>query len=264
MRKRKVNIPLKPLFFVLAVFIFLIFISGYILQLLTTADYFKVKDVAGGEGLNAEPLYLKGKNIFLLNLARESLYIARFCPDCLKVKVARILPDRIFVEFVKRRPVALVKLYRYFAVDQNGVFFNISQEPKDLKLPVITGLETKISAINPGEVSKVKELSLAISIIKETDKFRNLRDYPIQRIDVSGLDNITILIPVYPDNLTYNNWLPPGRQKILEVKISEGNIVERIAVMSGLINQERNNLANIKYIDLRFKEPVIKFQDVVK
>jgi putative ubiquitin-RnfH superfamily antitoxin RatB of RatAB toxin-antitoxin module len=52
------------------------------------------------------------------------------------------------------------------------------------------------------------------------------------------------------------------KQKILEVRISQGNIVEKVAVMSGLMNQERNNLANIKYIDLRFKEPVIKFKDV--
>ena len=51
---------------------------------------------------------------------------------------------------------------------------------------------------------------------------------------------------------------------MLEVKISEGNIVEKIAIMSGLIKQEKGNLDKIKYIDLRFKDPVINFQDAVK
>jgi hypothetical protein len=48
----------------------------------------------------------------------------------------------------------------------------------------------------------------------------------------------------------------------LEVKIGQDNVKERIAILSGVIAQSRNDLANIKYIDLRFKDTVIKFNDV--
>jgi hypothetical protein len=264
MRKRKVNILFKLLFIVLAVFIALALIIGYLLQVLTTSDYFKVKNVSDAGELNVELSYLKGKNIFILNLPQESINIAKSCPDCLRVRFTRILPDRLFIEFVKRKPLALVKLYRYFAVDEDGVFFNTSQGPESLSLPLITGLEKKIPGIDPGRICKVKELTLAIAIIKEANKFRNLTDYPIQKIDVSAADDIAIVIPIDSAKATYHDLQAPAGQKILEVRISQGNIVEKIAVMSGLINQEKDNLANIKYIDLRFKEPVIKFKDAVK
>ena len=261
MKKRRVNIPVKPLFFIMVFFIAPVFITGYIWQALTTSDYFRIKDISGVNVSSTDFSYLKKKNIFLLHLPGESINIAKSCPDCLRVRLARVLPDSIFVEFVKRNPVALVKLYRYFSVDQEGVFFDSAQDTQDSGLPLITGLEAKLSGIKPGKECKAKELILALTIIKEAGKFCNLRDYRIQRIDVAGADDLTIFIPVDLGTDVYRNWQVPKAQKILAVRISQGNIVEKVAVMSGLINQEKNNLGNIKYIDLRFKEPVIKFKD---
>ena len=261
MRRRRVNIPVKPLFIILAALVVAAFIIGYARQLLTTSDYFRVKDVAGPDLSSGEISRLKGKNIFLLDLPGEAMNISKSCPDCLRVRLARVLPDRLFAQFIKRNPVALVKLYRYFAVDQDGVFFESSLSPQDSGLPLITGLEGKLSGIKPGKGHKSKEMFLALAIIKEAAKFRNLRSYRIQRIDAVNADDITIFIPVGPEPALYLDWQAPQRQKILEVKISQGNIVEKIAIMSGLINQEKERLGDIKYIDLRFNEPVIKFKD---
>ena len=262
MRKNKVNFRVRFLVFILIILLALLFILGYIWRILSTADYFQVRDVTVNQVSNIDLSYLKGKNIFRLNLPGESANIARFCPDCSRVRLARIIPNRIFVEFIKRRPIALIKLYRYFAVDADGVIFYSSLQPQDSGLPVILGLETKIFGPKVGNRYDNKELSVALLILKEAGKNRLFRDYKIQKVNVTGIDNITIQIPILQGQDTYANWKTPDKEEFLEIKIGQGDIGDKVAIMAGLINQEKRNLNNIKYIDLRFKEPVIKFKDV--
>lgn len=269
MRKRKSNFPAKPLVLVLIILLALFFILGYIWRVLTTSEYFLVKDIVSKEVLNVDLAYLKGKNIFTLDLAKEAAVIFKSCPDCQRVRLARIIPNRIFVELIRRKPIALIKLYRYFAVDEDGYIFSSSVKTDDPllsgaqgALPVITGLETRIFGPKPGFKYENRELAVALLILKETARTPVFRDYRIQKINIAGIDNITVQIPITPAQTAYNNWKAPGKIEFLEVKIGQGNIRDKLAIMSGLINQEKQNLGNIKYIDLRFNETVIKFKDV--
>lgn len=269
MRKRKVNFPVKPLILSLIILLALFLVLGYIWRTLTTADYFKVKDIVTKEVLSTDLSYLKGKNIFGLNLPKESMNIIRNCPDCSRVRLARILPNRIYVEFIRRKPLAFIKLYRYFAVDENGVIFYSSMQPDESSLPtgqadlpVILGLETKIFGLKPGIRCETRELATALLILKEAARNRLLKDYKIQKVDITSIDNITLKIPLTQQPGAYADWKAPKKNEFLEIKISQANIRDKIVIMAGLINQERHNLEDIKYIDLRFKEPVIKFKDV--
>ncbi len=263
MKRHKDSFPVKPLFLsvIIAIIIAVGISIGYMHKVLTTSDYFNVKGIISREELSSDFSYLKGRNIFTLDLNGESSNIARKCPDCLRVRLSRVLPDRLFVEFIRRKPVALVKLYRYFVVDQYGVFFGSVPNPGSLNLPLVTGLETKLFGITFGKKYVTKELVLVLNIIKEFNKSLLMKGYQIQKIDVGTADDITIFIPIGPNKNGYSQWQVPGKENILEVRISQGNILEKIAVISGLINQEKYNLGNIKYIDFRFKEPVIKFKD---
>jgi cell division septal protein FtsQ len=261
MRKRKVNFPTGLFVFGVIILLALAFILGYIWRVLFTSDYFRVKGVIANQASTIDFSHLKGKNIFSLSLPRESENIARSCPDCSRVRLARIIPDRIYVEFVKRQPIALIKLYRYFAVDADGYIFSSSLEPQDSGLPVILGLETKIFGPKAGNRYNNRELSVALLILKEAGKNRLFRDYKIQKVIIAGVDNIAIQIPISLGQNTYANWKAPGKNGFLEIKIGQGDTRDKVAIMAGLINQEKNNLESIKYIDLRFKEPVIKFKD---
>jgi len=260
MKRKKLNIPPKITFLAFIVFVFTLAL-GLIFSLFTTADYFKIKEVIVLDKPDKELMHLEGRNIFLIDLHKESELIARSSPDCSKVNLVRIFPDRIFVDFVKRKPVAMVQLFRNFVVDENGVLFEAYPGIQEQTLPLITGLNSRITKVIPGQKPQSKELGLALSIIKEVKKFHNLSEYEIQKIDIEGVDYVTILIPINKSREGYSAWFTPERQKTLEVRISRGNILEKIAVMSGLISQEKDNLKDIKYIDLRFKEPVIKFKD---
>ena len=263
MKKRKSNFPAKPAAIVLIILLASCFILGYIWRILTTAEYFRVRDIVSKEVLSVDLSYLKGKNIFELNLPQEAANIIGGCPDCSRIRLARVLPDRIFVELIRRKPVAFIKLYRYFAIDGDGFIFQSTLEPDNAALPVITGLETKIFGPKPGKRYASNELSAALLIIKEAAKSRLLNDYKIQKLIVGGIDNITVQIPIQRGyQVSYTDWKAPKEKEFLDVKFGQGNIRDKVVIMAGLINQERRNLGTIKYIDLRFNEPVIKFKDV--
>jgi predicted RNA binding protein with dsRBD fold (UPF0201 family) len=160
----------------------------------------------------------------------------------------RLLPNRIFVYFIKRKPLALVKLYRYFYVDAENVLFDNEAQFPDTKLPLIAGLETKIFKPRSGTKYNLRELSVALDIIKNAARNRLLRGYQIKKIDVASLNNVSF-------------YLGNEITGALEVKINEDNLKDKINLLSGLLAQVKNNLTSIKYIDLRFKEPVIKLKE---
>lgn len=220
-------------------------VSVYVYRVLRSSEYFKIKDIVSSQDAG-DFSYLKGKNIFSTDLKRESARILGYYPDSSKIRIARLLPDRLIIYSLKRTPFALLKLYRYFAVDKDGVLFSPS-DSSELDLPVILGLETKIFGPKPGQQCNIRELRAALSIIKEINANDVLNKYKIKRINMVNFANATLFM------------MPLGQE--LEVRLSTDNIKNRIKILTGLLMQERNDLGKIKYIDLRFSEPVIKFND---
>jgi hypothetical protein len=51
-------------------------------------------------------------------------------------------------------------------------------------------------------------------------------------------------------------------QAVFEIRIGNDNIKQKVSALNALFTQLMNDPGNIRYIDLRFKEPVIKFRDV--
>jgi len=261
-KKRELNIAIKLTIVAIITVSALISISVLIWRFLRASDYFKVKEVIAREASAVDLSYLKGKNIFNIDLKNESGYILESFPDCSDIRLIRLLPNKIFVDLIKRKPVALVKLYKYFALDANGVFFYATGEPQELDLPIILGLETKIFGPKPGKKYNIRELLLALNIIKYTKVNRALRNLKIKRIDVTNPSSASIFLPFSEKHLSL---VPESKRTVqpegIEVKLGQDNIKEKTAVLASLIMAARNDLSNINYIDLRFKEPVIKFND---
>lgn len=227
---------------IIIIFWGLIFIISFSLKTLKTLDYFKIKDIVVKEIPSVDLSYLKGRNIFNINLKEESSYASQLYPDYKKVRLIRILPNRIFVDFIRRRPLALLKLYRYFCVDEDAVLFDTTDSAKE-ELPIILGLDTKIFGPKVGQKCNIKELTIALDIIKGIQKNKILKDYKIKMINVAN-----------PSNTSF--FTTDG----LEIKLGQDNIKDKINILSGLLKETKNELGNMKYIDLRFKEPLIKFK----
>jgi cell division septal protein FtsQ len=251
MRKQRFKIPIKIIIILAIILLAFSLLIGYIWKVLVTSDFFSVKQVVVRNS-DVSFDYLKGRNIFSLDLSGESWKALLACPDCRKVRLARVLPNCIFVDFVKRQSVAWVKFYRNFALDEQGVLFLPGASVEEAGLPVIYGLETKIFAPKPGVRYKRPELSLALSILKEFKANKAFRGFVLKSIDV-----------VNPESAGFFVLLPGSQAELpgFEVRTGQNNIRQKIIILGGLVMQARKEWGNIKYIDLRFKEPLIKLNN---
>jgi len=60
--------------------------------------------------------------------------------------ISREIPDRIRIEIVERKPVALVKGQQFYLLDDQGVCFSRAAPGKHVGLPIITGFDPEIPA----------------------------------------------------------------------------------------------------------------------
>lgn len=256
MARHKANSPpwrliLRDLLFRLTAGAAIIFLLALILvscgRSIRNSDFFKIEDIIIKGKQNLDLSYLKGRNIFSLAIARESAELAEVYPDFKFVRIVRVLPNRLFVDFISRKPVALVKLYRYFCVDEEAVLFDLPREEAP-DLPLILGLETKIFGPKSGRKYNLKELNLALEAVGEFKKSRALKDYKITTVNAAKAASLSLSIT-------------PGQVKGIEIKIGEDDLGARLNILANLLFQEKKAVGKIKYIDLRFKEPVIKYND---
>ena len=263
MKKQKFKPPRKLILIILISLLAISFFIGYIWKFLTTSSYFTVSEVVCPETDVSRLSYLKGRNIFALDLKRESWKILLGCSDCSNVRISRVLPNRLFINYFKRQPVALAKFYKYFALDQNGVFFFSRADYPLENLPVIYGLETKIFAPRAGLSYNNKEVRLALELIREFKANRLLKNFQLKRIDLADPENTSVFI-LLPRSVSLEpvNGFSSLEWGGFEVRMGESNIKNKIIILGGMILQAKKDLLNIKYVDLRFKEPVIKLKNV--
>lgn len=215
---------------------------------LKNLDYFKVREVVVSSGEESSDFaYFKGQGIFNIDLDSEAGRIWQLYPSYKRVMIIRVLPNRLFIKFVKRQPLAYVKLYRYFCVDEELVILDAPGGSEGGDLPVILGLETRIFGPKVGRRYNVPELALAVGIINEIQKNRLNRYIKVKTINVSDAANAFFIT-----------------DSGIEVRVGRENAKSRIAVLRDILSHSRNELSNIKYIDLRFKDPVIKLKEDVK
>ncbi|MCX5668847.1 MAG: cell division protein FtsQ/DivIB, partial [Candidatus Omnitrophica bacterium] len=179
-----------------------------------------------------------------------------------KVRFARILPNCVVVDFLKRKPVALVRFYKNFAIDEQGVLFLPDQAIEELGLPVIYGLETKIFAPKPGISYKRSELGLALSMINEFKANKAFAGFSLKKIDLASPGSAGFFMLLPRQIVNYALAIPGAEWRGFEVRTGVNNIRQKMMILGGLVIQERKEWANIKYIDLRFKEPLIKLNNV--
>ena len=268
MKKRRSKIPSKPLIGLISLFLILFFAVVLLKVLARNSNFFRVKEIIIRDEVvqtdkKIDLSYFKGSNIFTFNLGREEDYLTRRFPGYQKIKLVKIFPDKIFADFIKRKPVACVKLYRYFYLDSDMVLYGVPSEADLLGLPVIFGLETKLFGPKQGIKYNIKEIAIAFEIIKSVRFNKALKDLQIKKINVADGTNTSFFmaLPAKPPSNTKLKHEVKVVNEELEIKIGQDYITDKINILSCLLAEEKNDWDNIKYIDLRFKDPVIKFKN---
>lgn len=255
--RKKIKVPLHPAVIIgIAAAVAVVWYGWWLMH---NAECFRVKYVNTRGGDPAALMHLKGRNIFRVDLEKEASLLLQTYPDYHNVQIVRVLPNRIFVNLIQRRPVALIKLYRMFAIDESGVLFQVRPEYEAMGLSVITGLETRIFGPKPGRRYAVRELSSALEMITLVKSNPQLRGYRLCSVDVSSATQASMTL--VPSAQTAGT--PAGQA--IEVRMGSGHLGRKVSILSGLLMQQSaQDIGRIAYIDLRFKEPVIKLKDGVK
>ncbi len=221
----------------------------YGVQALKRLDHFKVKEVFIREGNSARPdrnkdfSYFLGKNIFALDLKKNAQFIKTMYPAYRTARLVRFLPDKLCVDLMKRTAVASVGSQPAIYLDDNLIFFESADLAGGKPLPMITGIDKERSKFRLGQRCSSPGILFAVKVLQHVRDERSLDGYSIDRVQVHDSSNVSLYFPSQ-----------------LEVKLGHEKLKDSLRILASLLTQVGNGVSNIEYIDLRFKDPVIRFK----
>jgi len=249
MGRKKFRFPLRTVIIIILVLICVFSLVFLFFRFLTALDHFKVKEVeySGlfGKDMQKEKGNYIGENIFKLNLKKAAKRLNALFPDYKIIIIKRALPDRVIIDFIPRHAVARIKLSDYFCVDREGVLFlSVNQKEDESHLPLVVGLKTQI--INPRSGTKCNDivLSKTLEFIDSLNRDKNLAaQLKIKNINLSNINDIFL-------TTTSDCRINLGAVSSLDKKL---------LILQKLLSKISHEVDKTKYIDLRFREPVVKY-----
>jgi len=263
--RKRIPYPDKVLIAKVIAAIILISLVMAIFRNLQKLEYFRVSEVIVRPGSNIPQnesnfVYFKGCNIFEFDLAQEAGKAADHYPSYQKIRITRFLPDHLVVDFFPREPLAYIRASRIFYIDENLFLFDLPNAASGGSLPVISGVDKYVLGAKYGSRCDSAAVAAALNIIKQAGENKVLKEYTIKKVDMSGFVNASIFFLVSEPDTVYTKTDYAPAEQIIEVKIGREDTRDKLALLAALLAQVKKNAHNIEYIDLRFKEPVIKFK----
>lgn len=237
------------------VILVLCLVSGSIFALnlrsfIFASEYFVVKEIEIIDKKENNVEYPRHRiggalNIFKVNLNKISRDLECEYPDIQKAIVKRILPSKIIIEVLRRRPVAQMRVGRegkgqekkYFSLNEDGyVLADLGLFPQEF-IPVVVGQNIKLNDIEIGRSYQNSSLKIALSFLKEVKKTRLEESCVITKIDASN----SRCLSFYLDDK-------------LEVRIGERDWPKKIERLLGMLPNLDTEYSQDYYLDLRFKD----------
>jgi len=240
----------KPLFILLLVGFFCFVGVRKAFFFVKNSSYFRVHRVTCSVASRAKSLqkflYLKNQSIFDVNLAGLQKQLEWSFPEVGQIRAFKRFPDEICIVLKERPPYAAIMLGpNYFLIDHQG--FMVSKDSSlqgQGMFPLIRGLPSTSKNVSLGQRIVSDQLQLAINMLDLFSANRALRSFEIAKIDIGNLSRISFFL---------------GDQ--LEVVIDKENVAQRINTLGVILEKAKLDWERIRYIDLRFQEPVIKYDE---
>ncbi|MBU0548782.1 MAG: cell division protein FtsQ/DivIB [Candidatus Omnitrophica bacterium] len=236
MKKKKTKLPVKAIFISLLCLATVFSLFYFPFRYLSNSDYFKIKD----------SVYFSGQNIFKIDLESQTRRLRRIYPDYKAIVLRRQLPDGIIVDFIPRQARALLRLSENFYVDSEGIIFlPLHSRIDSRELPVIIGLNERIPSPRSG--AKYNESSL-----KAILEFLN---------SINNDAELSLMLKITKINLFDPNDIFLFTDSGCKINLgSTGSLEKDLSTIQMLMEDIRPNMSDIEYIDLRFREPVVKYK----
>jgi len=236
-------------FHIIVIGIILVFIAKGIHNILLNSDYFKVKEVQmlrmgeGGSSIVDSGMSLQleeGINIFKLNLKKCQRQIEEAHPEIKNVKVNRVLPDKIVVNFQKRIPICQVKSTRYYLVTKDAVVLPGPKNYPQAELPVVTGVYISEKQLPANRRLDTGSIYRAIRLIRQVKQTDFDEKYKVEAIDVYDEFNPIICL-----------------ENGIRIKIGRRSFIKREPALNKVLQDLKEKGLRPKYIDLRFDDIVV-------
>jgi cell division septal protein FtsQ len=220
---------------------------------LNYTSYFKIKRIVLN-GVNDKNLARNisraflNENIFSLDLkkTRQDLKITN--PQFYDVDVVKNFPDQVTINVVVRRPVAAVRHKGFFLVDSEGVVVSDeSRKPFDQSI-IISGLKG-ISSLSFGK--KIQWYGFK-SGLRLRQLFQDTREDLISLMPQLATGTIEIDLSRYPSFYVHLAGV--------EVRLYDSDLENKLKLLFKILPTINKRIEEVKYIDLRFAEPVVSFK----
>lgn len=246
-RKSKIDIPASVIRNGIICFIVLLF-AGWVWR--STVDFLNTDPIFRIQKVTTDPdvrfletrllMKLRGKNIFAVDLRRLHREIRSLFPQIYDLSVERRFPDTIHINARRRDPFAQVmSAQNFLIIDDEGVVISMDRKPAE-KYPLIVHAHLENQKIALGARLVTSEVKAAITVINAFLNNNSLSKYPISDVDVDNLTKITFKIG-----------------PLLEIILDSEDVPAKLDMLVSLIVQKKLDFRAIKYIELRFKEPVV-------
>lgn len=207
------------------------------------SSFFKVKTIVLSPTLSvidrADLLQLQGRSLVGIDIVDFYHEINEKYPQISELRIYKMFPDKIRITGFARKPFAQIAYKsKFITVDRSGVALGMaSLRQPDLFL--IKGLQ---NVFPPKAGSKLDDNSLAsaLEVLRVFEKNETLKDRKLLDVDAGNLSKIVIRFARGPD-----------------VIIDWTEIPQKSQMLSVVMSQMKVDAQDIRYVDLRFKEPVI-------
>lgn len=214
------------------------------------------------------PEPLLGRNVWEVDVQALAAELEAQAPGLKTVRVIRQLPDTLRVEVFPRIPLGAVRLVHgaarpsWYAVDAEGFVMPTAAPEQGEPLVRITGWE-RSGRLQVGKDRPNERLDLALRILQARQRHPAWLSPRLVELNVSEPQQIRLLVALAPAS-AFNLGAPnpaltddPAAGTV-EVRCgSEGELESNLRRLRASLERIGEPLPPIKYIDVRFPEPVI-------
>lgn len=132
---------------------------------------------------------------------------------------------------------------QWLALDQNGVILSLGGS-LDEHLPLIIGIDSAKKRLTAGALLDQSNVLLGLRIVKTFYSEKMLANYFLLKVDLDNASQIFLHVSGVP-----------------KITIDQETFARKLKILGPLLVQIKSEMSNVKYIDLRFDEPVLGKND---
>jgi len=208
----------------------------------TRSEAFRITAIrVPADGSVEVPEGLIGRNLWMVDLDKLAATLRTTHPNLKRLRVIRRLPNALEIEVLTRSPTAQLRLRQWHAVDRDGFILSEGRPTPWENLTLLTGLTPDQPPLKAGSENASQRLHEALRILAHLRRAPALTGHRLTAVDVSDPKHVTFVLD---DELEV---------RCGSLQEFETHLTRLRTVLHHIARQD----VAIRYIDVRFNEPVI-------